>query len=60
MKIAIIGYGKMGKAIENIALNRGHEVVFRAFSDSIKTIGKNYYSVRGKKLDKIIFLVSFS
>lgn len=29
MKIALIGYGKMGKAIENIALQRGHEVVLR-------------------------------
>jgi 4-hydroxy-tetrahydrodipicolinate reductase len=27
MKIALIGYGKMGKAIEEIALRRGHEVV---------------------------------
>ncbi|MFV0521260.1 MAG: 4-hydroxy-tetrahydrodipicolinate reductase [Mangrovibacterium sp.] len=27
MKIALIGYGKMGKTIEQIALNRGHEVV---------------------------------
>ncbi len=27
MKIAIIGYGKMGKAIERIALSRGHEIV---------------------------------
>ncbi len=27
MKIALIGYGKMGKEIESIALNRGHEVV---------------------------------
>ena len=27
MKIALIGYGKMGKEIERIALNRGHEVV---------------------------------
>ena len=31
-----------------------HEVIFRAFSDSIKLIGKKHYSVRGKKLDKII------
>lgn len=31
-----------------------YEVVFRAFSDSIKLISKNYYSVRGKKIDKII------
>ncbi len=29
MKIALIGYGKMGKAIEQIALNRGHEVVLK-------------------------------
>jgi 4-hydroxy-tetrahydrodipicolinate reductase len=32
MKIGLIGYGKMGKAIEEIALDRGHEVVFRANS----------------------------
>ncbi len=29
MKIALIGYGKMGKAIEGIALGRGHEIVLR-------------------------------
>ena len=27
MKIALIGYGKMGKEIERIALGRGHEIV---------------------------------
>ena len=27
MKIALIGYGKMGKEIEKIALGRGHEIV---------------------------------
>ncbi|ADQ79660.1 dihydrodipicolinate reductase [Paludibacter propionicigenes WB4] len=27
MKIALIGYGKMGKTIERIALERGHEIV---------------------------------
>ena len=27
MKIALIGYGKMGKIIERIALERGHEIV---------------------------------
>jgi len=26
MKIALIGYGKMGKAIEQIALNKGHKI----------------------------------
>jgi len=29
MKIAILGYGKMGKAIEKIALSRGHEIVLK-------------------------------
>ena len=29
MKIALIGYGKMGKAIEEIALDRGHTIVLR-------------------------------
>ncbi len=29
MKIALLGYGKMGKTIEKIALERGHEVVLR-------------------------------
>lgn len=27
MKIALIGYGKMGHAIEQIARERGHEIV---------------------------------
>jgi len=29
MKIALIGYGKMGKAIEEIAVNRGNEIVLK-------------------------------
>ncbi len=29
MKIALLGYGKMGKAIEKIALERGHEIVLK-------------------------------
>ncbi len=29
MKIALVGYGKMGKIIDEIAQNRGHEVVAR-------------------------------
>ena len=32
MKIALIGYGKMGKAIEEIALQRGHQVVLKVDS----------------------------
>ena len=34
MKIALIGYGKMGKAIEEIAIERGHEVVLKVTSQS--------------------------
>jgi 4-hydroxy-tetrahydrodipicolinate reductase len=29
MKIALIGYGKMGKAIEEMAVSRGHEIVLK-------------------------------
>jgi len=29
MKIALLGYGKMGKTIETIALSRGHEIVIK-------------------------------
>jgi len=29
MKIALLGYGKMGKVIERIALERGHEIVLK-------------------------------
>ncbi len=29
MKIALLGYGKMGKTIESIAIERGHEVVLK-------------------------------
>lgn len=39
MKIALIGYGKMGKAIEEIALQRGHEIVAKIdHSTSIETL----------------------
>src|SRR5690606_10949682 len=35
MKIALLGYGKMGKTIEKIAVARGHEIVLR-LDDSIE------------------------
>lgn len=38
MKIALLGYGRMGKEIEKIALQRGHEIV-------IKTSGKEDYNI---------------
>lgn len=35
MKIALIGYGKMGKAIEEIAIQRGHEISLKIDTDNI-------------------------
>jgi 4-hydroxy-tetrahydrodipicolinate reductase len=34
MKIALLGYGKMGKIIEKIALQKGHEIVAKIDNDS--------------------------
>jgi 4-hydroxy-tetrahydrodipicolinate reductase len=34
MKIALIGYGKMGKAIEQVAVSRGHEIVLKIDLDN--------------------------
>ncbi|HEY9168799.1 MAG TPA: 4-hydroxy-tetrahydrodipicolinate reductase [Lutibacter sp.] len=35
MKIALLGYGKMGKVIEQIALKRGHEIVLKIDENSL-------------------------
>ena len=37
MKIALIGYGKMGKEIEQIALSRGHSIVLKIDVNNEKT-----------------------
>jgi len=34
MKIALLGYGKMGRAIEEIALQKNHEIVLRIKKDN--------------------------
>ncbi|WP_139959009.1 4-hydroxy-tetrahydrodipicolinate reductase [Flavicella sediminum] len=34
MKIALLGYGKMGQTIEKIALSRGHEIVLKIDKDA--------------------------
>src|SRR6476660_6719485 len=36
MKIALIGYGKMGRAIEEIAVQRGHEIVLKVNIDNLE------------------------
>ena len=32
------------------------EVVFRSLTEVLKGVGKKYYPVRGKKIDKLIYL----
>lgn len=41
MRIALIGYGKMGKEIEAIALKRGHEIVLKVNKTNTETITAN-------------------
>jgi 4-hydroxy-tetrahydrodipicolinate reductase len=41
MKILLLGYGKMGKAIEKIALERGHEIVGRIDESNRNNIPTN-------------------
>ncbi len=40
MRIALVGYGKMGKAIEQIALDRNHEISFIIDQDNQEDIHK--------------------
>ncbi len=40
MKIALIGYGKMGQAIEKIALQKGHEVFLKISEDNLEDFTK--------------------
>ena len=35
MKIALLGYGKMGRIIEQFALDRGHEIILRIDENNI-------------------------
>ena len=45
MKIALIGYGKMGHMIEEVALERGHEIVCRIEPNPVPSIkGREVYS----------------
>ena len=40
MKIALVGYGKMGQIIDRIATERGHEIVARLNQTPITKIGR--------------------
>ncbi|MEM8909271.1 MAG: 4-hydroxy-tetrahydrodipicolinate reductase, partial [Bacteroidota bacterium] len=41
MKIALIGYGKMGKTIEGLAHAQGHEIVLRIDRDNSDQLKQN-------------------
>ncbi len=40
MKIALVGYGKMGKTIEQIAISRGHQISFIIDKDNTDDLAK--------------------
>lgn len=44
MKIALIGYGKMGKAIEEIAVERGHTIVLKVNDENLGDFTKENVS----------------
>ena len=50
MKIALFGYGKMGKEIEQIALQRGHEITLKIDINNAETFSKEEF----KKCDAAI------
>tara|TARA_B100000963_G_C22620181_1_gene669539 strand:- start:145 stop:822 length:678 start_codon:yes stop_codon:yes gene_type:complete len=50
MKIGIIGYGKMGKAIEKISINKGYKIIFKINSKNLSELNK----INVSKCDVII------
>ncbi len=53
MKIALIGYGKMGKEIEKVALERNHDIVLKIDID-------NYNELTNEKLKKVDVAIEFT
>jgi tRNA(Ile)-lysidine synthase len=53
-KNSLFLYKKNKLILSEEFFNHPYEIVFRALSESIKLIGKKYYLVRGKKLDRIL------
>ena len=52
----------MDKKNRKLFLNKNffsqpYEVLFRSFSDSLKTIGGGFFSARGKKIDNILKMI---
>ena len=48
---------KQNAILKENFFSQSEEVIFRSLGEVIKIIGKKYYTVRGKKIDKIIDLV---
>jgi len=48
---------KQNAILKENFFSQSNEVVFRSLAEVIKIVGKKYYSVRGKKIDKIIHLI---
>lgn len=44
MRIALLGYGKMGKEIEKIAIERGHEISLKVDADNLKSFNSSSLS----------------
>ncbi len=53
MRIALIGYGKMGRAIERIAVAQGHEIVLKIDLD-------NGYELTRENLSKADVAIEFT
>jgi 4-hydroxy-tetrahydrodipicolinate reductase len=53
MRIALIGYGKMGRAIERVALSRGHDIV-------LKIDLENGYEMTPENLSKADVAIEFT
>ena len=53
MKIGLLGYGKMGQAIEKIAVKRGHTIV-------LKINSKNQKSLNASSFDAVDVAIDFS
>ena len=53
MNIALIGYGKMGKAIEEIAINNGHKIL-------LKINSKNIADFNTQNLKEVDVIIEFS
>lgn len=43
MNLAIIGYGRMGKEIEQIALDRGHKVLLKIDESNVSSVNKDNF-----------------